>query len=102
MFDVAVVGGGILGSCTALFLARAGMKVGLLEKGGICMQASGRNAGTMTLLYARPPLLRFVIGGIEMWEDTPSWLGASAGHHRAAGLEVAFTEAEAALLEREM
>jgi len=102
MFDFAIVGGGIIGSCTALFLARGGMRVALLERGGLCLEASGRNAGTLTLLYARGPLLPLVLGGKAMWEDAPSWLGAGVDHHRAPGIEVAFTEQEASLLDRDM
>jgi len=102
LYDIAVVGGGILGSCTALNLARGGMKVVLLEKGGICMQASGRNAGTLTLLYARGPLIPLVNGGKAMWENSVAWLGTEVDHGHAQGLEVAFTRAEADLLDYEM
>ena len=102
MYDIAIVGGGIIGSSTALFLARGGMKVALLERGGLCLAASGRNAGTLTLLYAKGPLLPLVIGGTGMWADAPSWLGAGVDHHHAPGIEVAFTEKEAAVLEHDM
>ena len=100
--DIAVVGGGILGSSTALFLARGGMRVALLERGGLCMAASGRNAGTLTLLYAKGPLLPLVVGGKAMWADAENWLGAGVDYRAAPGIEVAFTEREAGLLEREM
>jgi sarcosine oxidase subunit beta len=100
--DVAVIGGGMLGACTALNLARGGMKTVLLERGGICMQASGRNAGTLTLLYARDALLLLTLRGKAMWEDAPAWLGREIGHRHAPGLELAFTEAEAAALEAAM
>ena len=43
--DVAIVGGGIAGVCTAYFLARAGATVLLLEARGFAEAASGRNAG---------------------------------------------------------
>ena len=102
MFDIAIVGGGIIGCSTALFLARGGMKVALLERGGLCMAASGRNAGTLTLLYAKGPLLPLVVGGKAMWADAQSWLGADVDYHDASGIEVAFTEREAGHLEREM
>lgn len=43
--DVAIVGAGITGTAAALWLARAGMKVAVLEAREIAAGASGRNAG---------------------------------------------------------
>ncbi len=43
--DVAVVGAGITGAATALWLARAGAQVRVLEARGIAAGASGRNGG---------------------------------------------------------
>jgi gamma-glutamylputrescine oxidase len=43
--DVAVVGAGITGTATALWLARAGAQVRVLEARGIAAGASGRNGG---------------------------------------------------------
>ena len=48
-FDAAVVGGGLLGCTVALFLARSGMRTALVERGGLCREASGTNAGTLTM-----------------------------------------------------
>jgi D-hydroxyproline dehydrogenase subunit alpha len=45
--DVAVIGGGILGSCTALFLAREGLDTVVLERDELNLQASGANAGSL-------------------------------------------------------
>jgi len=39
--DVAVVGGGVIGASCAYYLAKAGMKVGLFEKGDIASGSSG-------------------------------------------------------------
>lgn len=38
-FDAAVIGGGVMGSATALRLARGGMRVVLFERQGLCMEA---------------------------------------------------------------
>jgi glycine/D-amino acid oxidase-like deaminating enzyme len=43
--DVVVIGGGIVGVCTAYELARQGVSVTLLEKGWIGAEQSGRNWG---------------------------------------------------------
>lgn len=43
--DVVVIGGGIAGVCAALYLARAGRRVVLFEKGRIAAEQSSRNWG---------------------------------------------------------
>ena len=43
--DVAIIGGGIVGTATAAFLAAAGARVALYERAGIAAGASGRNSG---------------------------------------------------------
>jgi D-hydroxyproline dehydrogenase subunit beta len=45
--DVAVVGGGIVGTAAATFLARAGARVTLYERNAIAAGASGRNSGVI-------------------------------------------------------
>ncbi|HEU5159073.1 MAG TPA: FAD-binding oxidoreductase [Streptosporangiaceae bacterium] len=46
--DVAVIGGGIVGVCTALQLRRTGRSVMLLERGAIGDAASGHNGGLLS------------------------------------------------------
>ena len=43
--DVAVIGGGIVGTATAAFLAEGGLRVRLYERSSIAAGASGRNSG---------------------------------------------------------
>jgi glycine/D-amino acid oxidase-like deaminating enzyme len=45
--DVVVVGGGIVGTATAAFLAEAGARVVLVEREAIAAGASGRNSGVI-------------------------------------------------------
>lgn len=49
-FDVAVIGAGITGLCTALLLARAGKKVVVLEARHIGAGATGNTTGKLSLL----------------------------------------------------
>ena len=49
--DVAVIGGGIVGVSAAAFLARAGARVELFERGELAAGASGRNSGAVQHPY---------------------------------------------------
>jgi len=97
-FDVVVVGGGVMGCTTALFLARGGMRVALIEKGALCRAASGVNAGTLTLHMTRAALIPYALRATQMWMETDRWLGLSVLATTAPGLSLAFTEAERELL----
>lgn len=70
--DVVVVGGGIIGAATTYFLAKAGVRVRLLERGFLGREASGRNAGTFSLLNDRVaddrPLL-LLKRALERWRQ---------------------------------
>jgi sarcosine oxidase subunit beta len=47
--DVVVIGGGIIGSCCAYYLAKQGLKVILVERGEICSEASKSCQGHLFL-----------------------------------------------------
>ena len=98
-FDAVVVGGGLHGSAVALFLSRSGMRVALVERGGLCRAASGTNAGTLTMQMTRAALIPYALEAHRMWASAPEWLGHDVGVAVRDGLSLAFTEAEAALLE---
>jgi glycine/D-amino acid oxidase-like deaminating enzyme len=99
-YDVAVIGAGAMGCSTALFLARGGMRVALLDRGPLCRQASGVNAGTLTLQMVRAALIPYALEAWRMWMTTAEWLDGGDVLARARpGLSVAFTDGEAAMLE---
>jgi sarcosine oxidase subunit beta len=98
-YDAVVVGAGVMGATTALYLARGGMRVALVDRGAICREASGVNAGTLTLHMTRAALIPYAMRGRELWLDAPRWLGMDAGARAAPGLSVAFTPAERDMLE---
>ncbi len=97
-FDAAVIGAGVNGATTALFLARGGMRVAVLDQSAICREASGVNAGTLTLQMTRVALMPFALEAHAMWANARSWLGHDVGVVVCDGLSLAFTEGEAALL----
>ena len=98
-FDAVVVGGGLHGSAVALFLSRGGMRVALVERAGLCRAASGTNAGTLTMQMTRAALIPYALEAHRMWASAPEWLGHGVGVTVRDGLSLAFTEAEAAMLE---
>ena len=59
-FDIAIIGGGINGSSTALHLAKSGLKVCIIDKDLICRGASGVNAGTLTMHMIEQNLYRLL------------------------------------------
>ncbi len=99
---MAVIGGGVMGCTTALHLARGRMDVVLLERSGLCMEASGRNTGTFTLMFPDPLLIPYTQRGMELWRTAANWLGHDVGYQQKGGLEVALTEDEAPVFETEM
>jgi len=100
VFDCAVAGAGLMGCGTALHLARAGMRVAVLDRGAICREASGVNAGTLTMQMTRAALMPYALRAHEMWMRLPEWCdGGDVLAESRPGLSVAFTAHEAAMLE---
>ena len=99
-FDAAVIGAGAMGATVALHLARGGMRTVLVDRGDICREASGVNAGTLTLHMTRAALIPYAMRGRQLWLDAPSWLGSDVGARAAPGLSLAFTPAERDMLEQ--
>lgn len=97
-FDLVVVGGGIHGCTAALFAARGGLSVALVERGALCREASGVNAGTLTLQMTRVALIPYAMRAHAMWADARNWLGHDVGVVVCDGLSLAFTEHEEELL----
>lgn len=98
MFDVAVVGGGVMGATTALMLARGGLRTVILDRGPLCREASGVNAGTLTLHMTRASLIPYAVRGHELWLSADRWLGRGVAAVSTEGLSLAFTPAEEEML----
>lgn len=96
--DLAVIGGGIHGATVALLCARAGLRTVLVERGSLCREASGVNAGTLTMQMTRVALIPYAMRAHAMWASARDWLGHDVGVVVCDGLSLAFTEREEALL----
>lgn len=98
-YDAVVIGGGVMGCSTALHLAQGGMRVALVDRGPLCREASGVNAGTLTLHMTRAALVPYAMRAWRMWMDAEKWLGMGVLATHVPGLTLAFTEAECELVE---
>jgi len=97
-YDLAVIGGGIMGVTAALRAAQGGMRVVVLERGGVGSEATGVNAGTLSLQIKRVTLMPYALRGHEWWRQA----GDAVGFHRTGGYTLAFNAREHALLEERM
>ncbi|MEZ5756881.1 MAG: FAD-dependent oxidoreductase [Emcibacteraceae bacterium] len=98
IFDIAIIGGGIMGCGTALRLDDGGMRVIILEQGDIGQGASGVNAGTLSMQIKRVKLMPYAILGHEEWQH----MGDAVGFHKTGGYTLAFNDREAELLHERM
>ena len=67
--DVVVIGGGIIGVCAALFLARDGHRVTLLEKGRIAAEQSSRNWGWIRQQGRDPDEIPIMVEAVRLWRE---------------------------------
>jgi glycine/D-amino acid oxidase-like deaminating enzyme len=91
-----------MGCATALDLADGGMRVAVVERRGLCMEASGVNAGTLSIQIKRAALVPYALRGWELWRTLSKRLGVDVNFHIRGGVTVAFTEEEAELLKSRM
>ena len=93
-YDIAVIGGGIMGCATALRMAEGGMRATVLDKGDLGQGASGVNAGTLSLQIKRVKLMPYALKGHHEWKA----MGDAVGFRKTGGYTLAFTERESELL----
>ncbi len=108
MSDVIVIGGGIAGCSTALFLAADGVDVTLLERGDLNEQASGVNAGSLHVQIQHEPFVRygdpwvrqylpalaFYRYAVDLWEELDEQFEHRLEFSRNGGVIVAATDAQ--------
>ncbi|MGX5732900.1 NAD(P)/FAD-dependent oxidoreductase [Bosea thiooxidans] len=94
--DVVVIGGGIIGITTALFLAREGISVTVCEKGEVGHEQSGRNWGWVRVMGRDPVEIPLGLESMRLWEDMDRLVGGDAGFTRSGIVYVADTAAKLA------
>ena len=92
-----IIGGGIAGASTALYLARLGHDVALVERGEIASEASGANAGQIgaTGWGDMPDLNAYLtMGSLQLFEELQLDLGYDVEFRRSGSLTAIHTEAQ--------
>jgi len=93
---VVVIGGGIIGTCTALFLARKGVPVVLCEKGHIAGEQSSRNWGWCRKMGRDPREIPLAIEALRLWPELNALTEAETGFRRCGIVYLCRTAEETA------
>jgi glycine/D-amino acid oxidase-like deaminating enzyme len=90
--DVVVVGGGIIGVSTALFLSEKGISVTLCEKGVIGGEQSSRNWGWCRQMGRDPAEIPLSVASLRLWEGMNQRVAAETGYRRTGIVYVCETD----------
>lgn len=97
--DVAIIGGGLVGSSAALALQNMGFSVVLLDKGFCGAQASGVNYGGVRRQGRPPEQIALSQRAHAIWPRLKELIGIDGEFVRSGHLKLAKTEADMASLE---
>jgi len=86
--DVVVIGGGIVGVSTAMFLAERGIPVVLCEKGVIAGEQSSRNWGWCRTMGRDPRELPLAMESLRLWRGLNERIGAETGFRQSGTLYI--------------
>lgn len=98
--DIAIVGGGIVGSSCGYFLAERGATPLLLESGRVGREASGVNAGGVRQQGRALPEMPLALASRALWADLDKRLEARVEYERCGDLRLVESPADAERLRR--
>ncbi|WP_340374733.1 FAD-binding oxidoreductase [Streptomyces sp. SS7] len=97
--DVVVVGAGMVGAACALYAARAGLDVVLVDRGPVAGGTTGAGEGNLLVSDKEPgPELRLALLSLRLWAELAETLGAAVEYEPKGGLVVASTPESLAAL----
>jgi len=80
---VVICGAGVIGACTAYFLARRGIEVSVVERAGVAAAASGKAGGFLALDWcAGTPLDALARRSFHLHDALPKQVGADWSYRR--------------------
>lgn len=92
--DVIIIGGGIMGCSAAWYLAKAKMRVVLLDRSHIASHQSGRNWGFVRKLCRDPLEVPLAVEALKLWPHLSEELGFETGWRRSGCLFLSDSAAE--------
>jgi len=98
--DVAIIGGGLVGTWTAYFLRQRGHSVAVIEKGAVGSQASGVNFGNVRLQGRHPTEFPLALRAHEQWEQIERLIGEQCEFSACGHFYLALGEKDLARLAR--
>ncbi|MEU5080808.1 MULTISPECIES: NAD(P)/FAD-dependent oxidoreductase [Streptomyces] len=97
--DVVVVGAGMAGAACALYAARAGLEVRVVDRGAVAGGTTGAGEGNVLVSDKEPgPELRLALLSARLWNGLAQELGAAVEYEPKGGLVVASTPGALAAL----
>jgi len=81
--DVVIIGGGIIGICTAYFLREEGLSIAVVEKGRVAGEQSSRNWGFVRQQGRDPSEIPLIKQSLALWEQFERPPQQSVGFRRA-------------------
>ncbi len=97
---VAVIGGGIIGTMTALELAERGIDVTLIEKGVIAGEQSSRNWGWCRQANRDMREIPLILVALDAWRGMNERIGVETGFRQCGIIYLCETEQELAVREK--
>ncbi|MGI4943880.1 MAG: NAD(P)/FAD-dependent oxidoreductase [Janthinobacterium lividum] len=98
--DVVVIGGGIVGTSTAMFLAEKGLRVALCEKGEIAAEQSSRNWGWCRTQSRDPREIPLSVESLRLWRGMDQRVAGQTGWNQCGILALCESDADIAAAER--
>lgn len=78
-FDVIIIGGGIMGCCSAYELARRGLSVGVIDKGTIGEGPTGKSSAIIRQHYSNELTARMALYSLRVFQNFEERVGGVCG-----------------------